>query len=198
LAPESDQFAFLVVLRDYWDSWTVHWRRYVVDYSLTDQWQVFLRARQLLAPLQIEPFPRRHIPFSRALQNWVVRLHQRNQEQGYTLHKFSLAGLVLAWVFYRRQQRRNGHSPAKQARRDLCPVEFYANLLQTLKRHGWRRRSDQTPAEFAQTVGAEAPDLADFSALTEIYYRIRFSGGPLYSDEGVRANAFLSRLGKLR
>jgi hypothetical protein len=67
-----------------------------------------------------------------------------------------------------------------------------------LKRHGWRRRSDQTPAEFAQTVGAEAPDLADFSALTEIYYRIRFSGGPLYSDEGVRANAFLSRLGKLR
>jgi transglutaminase-like putative cysteine protease len=30
----SDRFAFLTVLSDYWDAWTVRWRRYVVDFSL--------------------------------------------------------------------------------------------------------------------------------------------------------------------
>jgi hypothetical protein len=198
LTPASNQFAFLLLARDYWDSWTVHWRRLVVDYSLTDQLLVLQRVRDMVGPLPITRSSRRNVPLWHALSNWMVQMRARNQEHGYTFHKLSLAGLVLAWVFYRRQQRRNGRSQVKRRRHTRCPVAFYAELLSALVRHGWQRQPAQTPAEFALAISAAQPTLAEFSTFTNIYYRIRFSGGALQADEQTRIAAWLSQLSKSR
>jgi hypothetical protein len=71
-------------------------------------------------------------------------------------------------------------------------------LLLALRRQGWRRRPDQTPAEFARAICDAEPDLTDLCGLTEAYYRIRFAGEALRSDEEHRASALLAQLGKLR
>jgi hypothetical protein len=198
LTPASNQFAFLLLARDYWDSWTVHWRRRVVDYNLSDQLLVLQRVRDMVGPLPITRSSRRNVPLWHALSNWMVQMRARNQEHGYTFHKLSLAGLVLAWVFYRRQQRRNGRSQVKRRRQTRCPVAFYAELLSALVRHGWQRQPAQTPAEFALAIGAAQPALAEFSTFTNIYYRIRFSGGALQPEEQTRIAAWLSQLSKSR
>jgi len=192
----DDEFALLGIIRDYWDSWTVRWRHYVVDYSLTDQLRFLVRVRELLARPSLGALPRHPIPLRYALRNWVIQLQSRNQKNGYAFHKVSLAGLVLAWVFYRHHQRRNGHRPGRRQHGTFCPVPFYAELLLALVREGWRRRPDQTPAEFARVVSDVRPDLADFPALTDIYYRVRFWGTALRPDEHVRAQVLLAHLNR--
>jgi len=193
LAGDNQRFTLLRILGDYWDAWTVRWRHYVVDYSLTDQWGFFLRLRALMTP-RLHFSPRRSVPFRYALHNWIIQARKRGQERRYTLHTVSLAGLIVGWVFYRRHQRRNGNRQAKHKRAVLCSVPFYAQVLAALVREGWQRRLGQTPAEFARAVSTVRMDLAHFPAVTDAYYRVRFSGGQLDPSEQVCVNALLAHL----
>jgi len=196
LESRTSRFAFLATLYDYWDVWTVLWRRYVLDYSLTDQWTVFARVRGLLAQRgQTLPSPVR-LPHWFSLSNWLGERPAAERGNGHVLHKLSLGGLLLLWVVYRRQQKRNGHPTKRPSGNRLCPVTFYADLLALLNREGWGRRPDQTPADFARAVSRARPDLAEFLVLTETYYRIRFAGDLLRPDEEERARALREQLCK--
>jgi transglutaminase-like putative cysteine protease len=186
--------------REYWDSWTVSWRRYVVDFSLADQWQVLVRFRR---------FTDSYLPFFKIkiVPDWLRNVYARRlvaQPRGgiqmdapgvllVMLAIFAPVGVALILARY--------YDPVvkkwrfgwlwRRRRAAACPIEFYARALAALARAGWLRLPDQTPAEFAEAVAANAPSLAEFVPLTRVYYRVRFASSPLHPDERKLADRFL-------
>ncbi len=193
LLSEDVRLPLLSYLIEWWDSWTVLWRRYVVDYTLADQSRFFWRMRDLWETR----YPHRgQDPLARwfNVQRWQRSARETSGERGYTWHGLSLAGLVAAWVIYRRQ-RRNGRLPSRQRRKAVpCRVAFYAQILAALARHGWRRRPDQTPAAFARAVLETRPDWSELAAVTDTYYRVRYGGDSLRPLEREKIESLLFRL----
>jgi len=193
----SEQFAFLRVLSDYWDSWTVRWRRYVVDYSLRDQLRMVVEARNLLArapSLRALAMRRgKHNPLS-----WLTGGSKKQKNAGgFAFQAAALAGLFFAWWAYRRRRRNNGGPTVRRHRKaSRCPIGFYAAILAALAHEGWRKNPGQTPAEFAEAVASARPDLAALIPLTQAYYQARFSGR--HPDRAVQAqaSALLQRIGR--
>ncbi len=72
---------------------------------------------------------------------------------------------------------------------------FYAEAMRLLEKNGSRRSRGQTPLEFAAGLGTH-PARTDFTALTTIYYRIRFGavGSPEDLAEAHRILKSLKRL----
>ncbi|KPK69065.1 MAG: hypothetical protein AMJ84_10195 [Acidithiobacillales bacterium SM23_46] len=200
LTSERSKFAFLSIVSDYWDLWTVRWRRYIVDYNLSDQLRYLAQMHNAMVLAPLAHPSRRLFPSWYAFQRWMSQVHQRNRQNGYTFHKVSLTGLVLAWVVYRRQQRRNGYRKkrGRKRRKTACPVTFYREILAALARRGWRRQPGQTPAEFARVVADAQPNLAEFVSLTVVYYRVRFSPGTLQPGEHERGVALLEQIRRSR
>jgi hypothetical protein len=55
----------------------------------------------------------------------------------------------------------------------LIIESFFAEALDVLRKHGLSRRPDQTPLEFAESLGMH-PVRHDFTSLTLLYNRMRF------------------------
>jgi len=198
LSGESGRLsALLAVISDYWDSWTVLWRRYIVEYNLMDQMQLLGRLRNRITLPGLGSSQRDAFSLRRALQGWIAQTQRAGRARGYPFHTLALAGLIAVWLLYRRQQRRNGRQP-RNRRAAACPVEFYGEILTALSGAGWQRRPDQTPAEFAGAIGARQPELTALLPITDTYYRIRFNGGSLQPDERLSVTALLSTISKSR
>lgn len=190
LTPELSRFAFLTVLRDYWDSWTVKWRRYVIDYSLADQMRILRRAWFVTATPLLG---------LRAANSSLAGIRQRFGKSGRALSSLWLLTVpLLGWLLYRRQMRRNNHQLAGVSRRSARAPGFYGRILAALASEGWRKPPDQTPAEFVRAVVAVRPELADLVALTHAYYRVRFNGGALRDDERALAESVMARIATRR
>jgi hypothetical protein len=83
---------------------------------------------------------------------------------------------ILALLLFRPARRRIFHQVMHfRFRNDSCAatISFYAEALDLLETQGLRRHKDQTPLEFAQSLG-DHPAAACFLSLTHIYYAARF------------------------
>jgi transglutaminase-like putative cysteine protease len=187
--------ALLAVVSDYWDSWTVLWRRYIVEYNLLDQLQLLGRLRNRVHLPGLSLSQHHSLSLWHSFQEWIAQAQRAGRARGYPFHTLSLAGLIVVWVVYRRQQRRNGRQP-KNRRAAACPVDFYGEILAALSGAGWQRRPDETPAEFARAVGARQPELTALLPITDTYYRVRFNGGSLQPDERASVTTLLSTISK--
>ncbi len=83
-------------------------------------------------------------------------------------------------------RRRRGAPPGE--------VEFYRRFLELTEALGWRRRADQTPAEFAQELAAQDPLLTAAQELVRDYYAVSFGQRDLEDADRSRIEAFLDRL----
>jgi hypothetical protein len=74
---------------------------------------------------------------------------------------------------------------------EVIRVEFYERLLKALERQGIKRELDQTPLEFASSVGA-----TEAEAITNAYNRVRFGAEELSKSERAQIENLLSRIEK--
>lgn len=114
-----------------------------------------------------------------------------------------LAGAVGAVVVLHRRKGRTDNFPAhKSVKRrffgvsaSLRRVRLYRQILTTLARRGYHRDGGQTPLEFARRLRDRRPEL--FAELPEImfaFYRLRFAGIALSSQEVRRIRHFIGRI----
>jgi protein-glutamine gamma-glutamyltransferase len=97
---------------------------------------------------------------------------------------FFLAAAVFLWL--RRKEILNLLRGGKGGRADAAVIEFYRRMTEALAERGLRRRADQTPLEFAETVGAP-----EVFAITRAYNRVRFGARHLTSAEAAEVERSL-------
>lgn len=76
---------------------------------------------------------------------------------------------------------------------DAAVVEFYERMTEALAQRGLRRRADETPLEFAETVAAPG-----VLAITRAYNRVRFGAQHLTSAEAAEVERSLRSMGESR
>lgn len=100
---------------------------------------------------------------------------------------FALAFVFGAAVLLRRRGLLSVGRRGRKARaKETVVVEFYRRMTAALDSRGLRRSADQTPLEFAETIGT--PEVL---SITRAYNRVRYGGEPLSSAESARVEEWL-------
>jgi hypothetical protein len=100
-----------------------------------------------------------------------------------------LFGVGLLWL------RRGGHlgfgrkSKGSSTAATTAVIEFYKRMTTALASRGLSRRADQTPLEFAETIGT--PEVLE---ITEAYNRVRFGARDLTDAEAAEVERCLRRM----
>jgi len=105
--------------------------------------------------------------------------------------------LIGLWFYYTfRLVRVLGRRAVRAAvkRRQALPHGFYGRVLKALARRGFHKSAGQTPHEFALQVTARTPSLAALPDITRAYYRTRFGGRRLTTDESGVVDRFIDSL----
>ena len=98
-----------------------------------------------------------------------------------------LAGVGLLWMRRRGLFARGPKRDREQAARAV--VEFYERMTAALSARGLKRRADQTPLEFAETVGT-----SEVLAVTRAYNRVRYGAQDLTRAEAEEVERHLQRM----
>jgi transglutaminase-like putative cysteine protease len=118
----------------------------------------------------------------------LVRIAWRNwHARGYG-RQLALWLVNLGWS----GRKRRGSMPAARAAR----VDFFRRFEKLLARRRFRRRLTQTQREFVFEVGRRAGAGALLDRVVEAYYRVRFGGRPLDSEELAAIEKTLEELGQ--
>ncbi len=138
--------------------------------------------------------------------NWVTQtfggLRLRSVGALLVLLGTVLLGVAVGSILRATWRRRQQHSalrleklPRRQARDLARRLRFYLDLRDTLDRHGLRRPVWQSPADFADTLRDTRPAAAEpVGSLVELFYRVRFGGHALGSDDRQRIESNLRQL----
>jgi transglutaminase-like putative cysteine protease len=76
---------------------------------------------------------------------------------------------------------------------NLFVESFYTEALDLLRLRGFQRDRNQTPLEFAASLGGH-PARSEFTTLTHVYNKMRFGGGPASTEDLSRARRVLKGL----
>lgn len=82
-------------------------------------------------------------------------------------------------------------------RETAVEAEFYVRLCRRLEKLGFRRRRDQTPAEFAGELAGRWPELAPAREVVAEYYGVAYGGSRLSAGARDRIERFLVSLADL-
>lgn len=105
-----------------------------------------------------------------------------------------LSGYLLLLVTARLVRRLLNWWLDRAARRTAGDTEFYERFCRWAARHGFERRDDQTPAEFAEELARQYPALREAPHLIESYYGVAFGAHRLSRRQRFRIEAFLRQL----
>jgi transglutaminase-like putative cysteine protease len=181
--PSRSRAPLLKAIADLMDAIDLWWAEEVVNYTLWKQMHVLSNARGRIAD------------FQRRIRSYYAAFlsDARERLDPSLLRRFApagaAAGLVLAAVLagFGRLRRRWGFRLGPLLRRVFgvkpsrqSAAGFYAEALRLLETRGFIRSADQTPVEFALSLGTH-PTAGPLLELTRIYNRIRF--GPADRDE---------------
>jgi transglutaminase-like putative cysteine protease len=164
-------------MRDLLEAASQRWNTYVVGYDLRKQVRLFDEISGKYQNL------RKKTGMDRGLLDKVTR--------GPILASLVLCALALAYLVWKRLQRRDGIARPIEARRPLDPgLETAASLYRTLETalqlHGITRPAATPPLSYAYELDARKHPLApEIVALTNTYIEVRFGGAPL-TPEGRR------------
>jgi transglutaminase-like putative cysteine protease len=175
--PRSEMARLLV---NFFDAVGLWWSEEVVNYDVTKQGLLARGVRSALAGLQHTT-----LDYARRLDDTTSAIVDRLRPSGppSVLHITIVILLTVSAVPAWRGRRMLRVRALRSFRRIVAPSDrifiiesFYAEALDTLRKHGLCRRPDQTPLEFAEMLG-EHPARDDLTSLTRIYNRIRFGAG---------------------
>ncbi|MFN2511335.1 MAG: DUF3488 and DUF4129 domain-containing transglutaminase family protein [Pyrinomonadaceae bacterium] len=158
------------------------WFQYVVGYDKQEQ-------RSLAASLHNRVFDYRRMASAAfaSVKSMVPALSSK-----VILLALGLITLLATIIFVRvlKLGWRRGLSISRDTRESkIAAVEFYQRLMDLLARKGLSRLSDQTPLEFASTIGSR-----EAVTITQLYNRVRFGSQQLSAAEVRQIDEVLSDL----
>ncbi|HYB42663.1 MAG TPA: transglutaminase domain-containing protein, partial [Candidatus Methylomirabilis sp.] len=146
----------------YFDAARMRWYRYVINWSLQDQW-VFATTvhRQAKDAGLAFAWP----------TDWRSKL-------AYLVPAGLLAVAVLGYLLWRLRRKGPAGSPTGQ------PPRFYSRALRALARRGLSPGTAETARQFSARTGLESPRCAEpFARITSTYERARFGLAALTEDD---------------
>lgn len=171
------------------------WRQYVLDYSTAEQFTLMRNLASSRVGRAVERALRSikdtlssHISIPETsgshVSDWV-KLALWLLVPVMILMALIALGVLVAQRFWTRR---------KLARIYRSPVEFMNSLLAVLQSRGWRRRPDQTIAEFARQVETETAGAIKLGPIVEIYLKCRFAGEELTTKEEAAVRETIRRI----
>ncbi len=175
--PQQPRTAFARLISDLTDAMDLWWWEGVVNYDSSKQFRV-------LTALQA-----RMDRFQQTMQNLLALFTQKARETAALFHSpspalalgkkwafwipwFAVAALLLIKPIRRRIAVLLWHALGRKNPRAIA-TRFYAQALYLLEAYGLRRSREQTPKEFALSLGNH-PAAASLLALTQMYNAVRF------------------------
>jgi transglutaminase-like putative cysteine protease len=154
-------------LRRWFDSLRFQWNKWVIDYDLYQQLELFRSIGQ-----RFSGGARSMKAMATAVKRWIVR-------HAVVLSVVTGLGLVALGLWLRRRRRRRwppGMARARaRARSELAGL--YDRAARRLARRGYRRDPAVTPRELAKDLVARGVDGAvELAELTELYYAAEWGG----------------------
>lgn len=165
----------------YVDWMQMKWERYIVRYSLRDQFALLDGTRNQAGR------------FSEGIGVWFFRARQSIER--IPARAFLLGGgaILLIALLCRRGWGWSGSVRGKSSKRGATVI--YERMLRLLAKRGLRKREDQTPLEFVETVGRkEGWPLDAVRNLTALYCEVRFGGKAFSSDDIRRAEQLFAEI----
>lgn len=164
----------------YLDWMRFKWDRYVVRYSLRDQFAL------------LEGTGRQVGRFSEVIGDRIALLRQSIETIPAPALLWAGIALVSIVFLYRRGLGWRGlrRKPSKKG-----ATIFYERMLRLLARRGLKKREDQTPLEFVEMIAREKGEaFRAVGLLTDLYCRTRFGGQPFTSDDLKQAERLFSEI----
>jgi hypothetical protein len=166
----------------YLDWMQLKWERYVVRYSLEDQFDMVQRTGEQFGNLSAR--------VSSSLSEWKRSLLS-------TLARAALPLGILLLIFglLFLLGTRRGRVGKKQDRGQREISILYAEMLRILAKKGALKKSQQTPFEFIENVRADHTEfLTEAEKITRTYCQVRFGKKHFPQEEAVQMEALLNRL----
>ncbi|MEN6627636.1 MAG: DUF3488 and transglutaminase-like domain-containing protein [Candidatus Sumerlaeia bacterium] len=168
------------------------WQRYVLDYSRAEQNELM---RKIASSAIVRSLAGIWRPISEKIMARIPAFRTGRSVKGILGAALWLAVPALivlavagaAFILMRRFWRRK-----RLARIYRSPVEFINLWLAALQNKGWKRRPDQTIAEFARQV--EAQTQWPLAPIVDLYQRCRFAGEELTAREEAAAREIIHRI----
>ncbi len=175
--PQHPRTAFARLISDLTDAIDLWWWEGVVNYDSSKQFRVLIALQARIDR------------FQQSLQNLLALVTEKGRETVALLHSpsptlafgkkwafwipwFAVAVLLLIKPIRRRIAGLLWHTLGRKNSRAIA-TRFYAQALYLLDAYGLKRRREQTPMEFALSLGNH-PAAASLLALTQMYNAVRF------------------------
>lgn len=174
----------LTALSAYTDWMRLRWERYIVRYSLRDQFALLEGTRDQVGR------------FSDRLGEWVALFKRSARRIPPAAPALAAAALLILLMIARWRRgetrwRRGGRSSKQGA------TLLYERMLRLLAKQGVRKREEQTPLEFAEAVArGGGPSIDAVRMLTGLYCEARFGGRAFSAEDLKRAEALFARIKK--
>lgn len=160
----------------------LNWYRYVINFGLADQYQLFKALRQ---PHQWLGVTNRGF----SLRDLTARFSTGGK--GWLELGIAMAALALGWMGLRNFRGRK-NAPAPSALHEA--TKRYRRLLTLCAKRGLKKRPAETPDEFSRRVGAQGNGLVE--EFTWLYQQARFSGPDDFSGGLKKMDGILTALAK--
>ena len=172
---------FLEAAAAYVDWMRLKWDRYILHYSLRDQFAL------------LEGTGRQVGRFSEGIGEWIAlvkQLIERIPAEALLLGGVATAAMI---ALFRRRWSGAGIGLRGKSSKQGATV-IYQRMLRLLARRGFKKRADQTPLEFLEAIRGEGWAIDAVRILTELYYEARFGGRAFTSDDVKRAEQLFSEI----
>ncbi len=183
---EVQRTGFIAQLQKYAEAMELMWFQYVVGYDKQEQ-------RSLATSLHNLMFD-----YRREFGQWFAKIRniEISSPNGPLLIPLFVALLIALWFLARRLRNRRRASLVPSEGQDKfhrSSIEFYERLIQLLAMRGISRRPDQTPLEFATSVGQDVP-----VRITQAYHRVRYGADELSFAEANEIEDWLQEMERER
>lgn len=185
-AVPQDRNAVLKMTAAYLDWAQLKWDRYIVRYSLRDQFDFVQGTGE-----RIGTFSDRIYSLATGWKRWLRSLLHPALLPVPLVFLFLflvLGGSLFFWMKRRRFRIRKG-----KGLKEISAV--YAEMLRIVAKKGLVKKRHQTPFEFIENIrGARLEMLKATEGITRIYCRVRFGGKALSPEEGAKIETLLTQL----
>jgi transglutaminase-like putative cysteine protease len=183
-APRGRALALFSSLTNFADFLRLNWYRYVINFGLADQYQLFKALRQPHQWLGVT---------SRGFSLRDLTARFSTSGKGWLELGIAMAVLALGWIGLKNLRGRK-NAPARNALH--AATKRYHRLLALCAKRGLKKRPAETPDEFSQRVGTQGNGLVE--EFTSLYQEARFSGPHDFSGRLKKMDDILADLRKNR
>lgn len=191
----ADASGLRAQVRKYTDALELFWIQYVVAYDKQGQRTLARSLRERLNEYRGGAASAAG-SLTATLASWWNGMKTKTEQLGFVdvqtaAPVFVVAALALIVFAWRKKLFKlgGGGEKANAAPAKAADIDFYKRMVKALEARGQRRAADQTPLEFASTLGTP-----EALIVTDAYHRVRYGGQGLNADEAREVDECLRRI----